>query len=68
MRRSRRNGQLRRVSSWSLGSQVAMRISSVSRPARARTRPNGSARNEPPQNSRPPPAGPSWPIRLTAAT
>ena len=35
MRRSRRNGQLRRVSSWSLGSQGAMRISSVSRPALA---------------------------------
>ena len=37
-------------------------------PARAMIRPNGSARNEPPQNSRPPLAGPSWPTRLTAAT
>ena len=58
MRRSRRNGQLRRVSSRSLGSQAAMRTSSVSWPARAMTRPKGSARNEPPQNSRPPPDGP----------
>ena len=57
MRRSRRNGQLRRVSSWSFGSHSASRISSVSRPALARIRPKGSARNEPPQNSSPPPAG-----------
>ena len=68
MRRSRRNGQLRRVSSWSRGSHLAIKTSSVCSPARAMIRPNGSARNEPPQNSRPPPAGPSWPTRLTAAT
>ena len=30
------------------------------------TRPKGSATNVPPQNSIPPSAGPSWPIRLTA--
>ena len=30
----------------------------MSSPALAMTRPNGSARNEPPQNSRPPPGGP----------
>ena len=35
----------------------AMRISSVSRPARARMRPKGSAMKEPPQNSMPPAAG-----------
>ena len=40
------------------GRSATIRISSLSRPARARTRPKGSATNEPPQNSRPPSAGP----------
>ena len=53
MRRSRRNGQLRRVSSMSFGSHVAMRIAGIGSRASVSTRPNGSAMNEWPKNSMP---------------
>src|SRR4029077_914508 len=53
MRRSRRKGQLRRVSSVILGSHSTMRISSLSAEPSRRTRPNGSETKECPQNSRP---------------
>ena len=55
MRRSRRKGQLRRISSCSFTSTVPSRISSLSCEAWAMMRPKGSARNEPPQKSSPAP-------------
>ena len=55
MRRSRRKGQLRRVSSINPKSISPNRISSASCEALAMTRPNGSARKLPPQNSMPGP-------------
>ena len=63
MRRSRRNGQLRRTSSMRARSTFATRISSRSVEASATTMPNGSATNDEPQNSRPgpPSGGISWP-------
>ena len=70
MRRSRRNGQLRRTSS--MRREVASRptrISSSSVDASAITTPNGSATNDVPQNSSPAALGGlSWPTRFTAAT
>ena len=53
MRRSRRNGQLRRVSSLFAGSHSTTRISSLSFEASETTCPKGSATKEFPQNSRP---------------
>ena len=53
MRRSRQNGQLRRTSSMRRRSTSATSISSLSCEACAITCPNGSAINDPPQNSRP---------------
>ena len=53
MRRSRRNGQLRRVSSLFAGSHSTTRISSLSLEASATIWPKGSATKELPQNSRP---------------
>src|ERR1700735_1452707 len=75
IRRSRRKGQLRRVSSIFCRSISAIRVSSRSCGALAMMRPKGSARNEPPQNSRPGPStrlprmSPcSRPTRFTPAT
>src|SRR5260370_33059466 len=71
MRRSRRNGQLRRVSSLSAGSHSTTKISSLSLEASERMRPKGSATKEFPQNSRPASpfsSFPSKPTRLTTAT
>src|SRR5712664_1538982 len=70
MRRSRRNGQLRRVSSLFAGSHSTTRISSWSFAASERTCPKGSATNELPQNCSPgsPLSGlPSNPTRLATA-
>jgi len=53
IRRSRRNGQFRLVSSITCKSTSPIRISSLSCEAFAIMRPNGSAINDPPQNSRP---------------
>ncbi len=53
IRRSRRKGQFRRVSSISFGSHSAIRIVSSVFGASASSRPNGSAMNECPKNSMP---------------
>ncbi len=59
---------MRRVSSMSLGSHTAVRIS-VPCPASARMRPKGSAMNEWPKNWMPSvPGSSSWPTRLGDAT
>ena len=68
MRRSRRNGQLRRVSSMARGSHSTIRVSSASCDASAITCPCVSQTNDPPQNSMPFSAGPSYPTRFTDAT
>src|SRR5437667_7637857 len=58
MRRSRRNGHPRRTSSIRARSTSAIRIASRSCGASATTAPNGSARNDEPQNSIPSPDPP----------
>src|SRR6185503_18204338 len=75
IRRSRRNGQLRRVSSSSAVSISPIRISSSVCDALAMIRPKGSARKLPPQNSSPGPLARlprisplSCPTRFTPAT
>src|SRR5262249_20746140 len=68
MRRSRRKGQLRRTSSMRRGSHSTISVSSRSCDPSASTTPNGSATNDPPQNSSPCSGGPSYPTRFTAAT
>src|SRR3972149_5478644 len=57
MRRSRRKGQLRRMSSRCARSTRASRISSRSAEASASTTPCGSATKDEPQNSMPAPPG-----------
>src|SRR5713101_6568848 len=67
MRRSRRNGQLRRTSSIRRRSHSTTSVASLCVGASASICPKGSATNEAPQNSSPLSAGPSKPTRLTAA-
>ena len=69
MRRSRRKGQLRRTSSMRRRSHGDDEdFLPVVRGAASAPRRTGRMTNDAPQNSKPPPAGPSWPTRLTAAT
>src|SRR5436190_4306008 len=65
MRRSRRNGQLRRVSSLFTGSHSTTRISSLQLEASETIWPNGSATNELPQNSSPGSPFSGWPSNPT---
>ena len=67
MRRSRRNGQWVRAASTCARSHATTSNSS-SWPARAITRPPGSATKLEPQNSSPPSGPGSSPTRFTAAT